>query len=397
MTPNDGAALSTKKTTQVKIMRKISVLQFICPSGFYGAEMWIIALAKNLEPQRVKCSLAITHESADQNIELYRRFRQLGLVAHQIEMQGRFDIAGILKLSRLIKKQKIDIIHTHGYKSDIMGLIAAKMTGIKSVTTPHGFENNPDLKLQLFIRLGCLGLKYLDRVVPLSEELKADILRIKVRPEKVRTIINGVDLEEIETQRQKNTPPVYPDQNEKKIGYVGQMAHRKNVGDLINTFDLLYREHKNIRLILIGEGPHRDNLEKKVKSLASASKIEFLGFRPDRLKLVKEMNLFCMTSSLEGIPRCMMEAMALEVPVAAFNIPGVDKLIIPEKTGLLAPFGDEIALKRCWERLLFDEELSSRMAQNGRDHVVKNFSAGRMAEEYTELYQEMMKINERSK
>jgi glycosyltransferase involved in cell wall biosynthesis len=143
-------------------------------------------------------------------------------------------------------------------------------------------------------------------------------------------------------------------------------------------------------LILIGEGSQRDNLEKKVESLASASKIEFLGFRPDRLKLVKEMNLFCMTSSLEGIPRCMMEAMALEVPVVAFNIPGVDRLIIPEKTGLLAPFGDIEALKSCWKRILFKTNNAGHLGENGRRHIEENFSARRMAEEYNALYRELV-------
>ena len=78
------------------------------------------------------------------------------------------------------------------------------------------------------------------------------------------------------------------------------------------------------------------------------------------------------------------------IPVAAYNIPGVDKLIIPKKTGLMAEFADVEGLKGCWERLLFDERFSAEMARNGRKHVVENFSAKRMADEYTRLYQEMV-------
>jgi glycosyltransferase involved in cell wall biosynthesis len=171
---------------------------------------------------------------------------------------------------------------------------------------------------------------------------------------------------------------------------VGQMISRKNVGDLLKTFDSLYKTHKNIRLILIGDGPERPELEEQAQSLPSSSQIEFLGFRNDRLRLMKELALFCMTSSLEGIPRCMMEAMAMGIPVAGYNIPGVDQLIIHEKTGLMADFGQVKDLTECWQRLLFDEEFSAQTALNGRRHVIEKFSAKRMSEEYSVLYQEML-------
>jgi len=368
----------------------MNVLQFISPTGIYGAEMWILALVKNLDPQQVHCQLAVTFESKEQNIDLYNRFRTLGLEGHQIPMQGRFDLRAIMKLSKLFREKNIDIIHTHGYKSDILGLMAAKMTGIKAVSTPHGFENVKDLKLRTFIWLGCLSFKYFDRVAPLSEELKSEIQRFKVKENKIHLIRNGVDLAEVEAERTKKLHPIYTDPHEKKIGYVGQMIDRKNVGDLIKTFDLLYKTHKNIRLILVGEGRKRLELEKNAKLLPSSSQIEFLGFRDDRLRLIKELDLFCMTSSLEGIPRSMMEAMAMGISVAAYNIPGVDKLIIHEKTGLMANFGQMEDLKGCWERLLFDEEFSAKISLNGRKHVIENFSAKRMAREYTELYREML-------
>ncbi len=370
----------------------MNILQFICPSGFYGAEMWILALAKNLDPAKIKCHLAITRESEDQNIELYNRFRSVGLEAHQVRLRGRFDPKGIMRLVRLIREKQIDIIHTHGYKSDILGLIAAKIAGIKAVATPHGFENVKDLKLRLFIALGCLTFRYFDRVAPLSEELRSDVLSMRVEPDRVRLIMNGVDLGEVESERKKDTPPIYPDPDEKRIGYVGQMIYRKNVGDLIRTFDLLYKEHKNIRLILIGDGPNRRELEENAKLLDSSQRIEFSGFRNDRLKLMKELDLFCMTSSLEGIPRCMMEAMAMGIPVAAYNIPGVDKLIIHEKTGLMADFGQTEDLKQCWNRLLFDMEFAAQVARNGRKYITDNFSAKRMAEEYTSLYSKITDI-----
>ena len=370
-------------------MKKINLLQFICPSGFYGAEMWILGLAKNLDPNRIHCRLAITRESQGQNLELYKRFVSLGLEADQIRIKDRFDPSAVQKLCRLIRRQKIDIIHTHGYKSDILGLIAAKITGIKAIATPHGFENAPNRKLQLFIRAGCFALRFFDKVAPLSDALEADLRKLKINPGKVRRIMNGVDLAEVEDERNKHSTPSCNNNGEKKIGYIGQMAYRKNIGDLLKAFDALYREHENIRLILVGDGAQRRELEERAKSLSSCGKIDFLGYRNDRLRFLKEMDVFSMTSSLEGIPRCMMEAMAMGVPVAAYEIPGVDKLIVQNETGLMAPFGDVESLKECLKRLLFDEKFSAGIAENGRRYVLENFSAKRMADEYMQLYENM--------
>jgi len=386
-----GSDISCGSLQKDKSMRKINVLQFICPFGFYGAEMWILALMKHIYRNEITCSLALTREQKGQNIELHDKVKSLGLESHLIKMNGRFNPMAIIKLATIIKEKKIGIIHTHGYKSDLIGLMAARLAGIKAISTPHGFENSNDFKLQAFIRLGCFSLKYFNCIAPLSDELRHDVVRMRVNPKKIKLIQNGVDLEEIDIEKEKKSPLIYADPDEKKIGYIGQMIFRKNIKDLIKTFDLLYQTYKNIRLILIGDGPMKVALQELAQSLQSSSKIEFLGYRADRLRIMKEFDLFSMTSSLEGIPRCMMEAMAMEVPVAAYRIPGIDKLILHAKTGLMANFGHIEGLKNCWEKLLFDNKLSSNMARNGREHIRENFSAQRMADEYKNLYQKMMK------
>lgn len=372
-------------------MPPVKVLQFICPAGFFGAEMWILALAGSLDRQRVHFELAVTHESETQNLEVHRRFVGLGLPGHKLPMADRFDPLVIWRLARLIRRNRIELLHTHGYKSDILGLLAARLAGIKAVATPHGFENSKDPKLQLFIKLGCLALRHFDAVAPLSDELAADMRRIGVRPERVRLIQNGVDLSEVDRVLGETAEAFYPDPSERRVAYVGQLASRKNLADLIRAFDLLGRERPKARLVLMGEGRQRDELETLARSLPSGDRVDFLGYRSDRLHVLKSCHAFAMTSSLEGIPRAMMEAMALGLPAAAYRIPGVDKLIVPGETGLMAEFGDVEGLKACLERLLFSDGLSAEMGQQARSRIVEHFSAARMAAEYTELYGELVR------
>ena len=148
----------------------IKVLHFICSTGFYGAEKWILALANNSDRALVTSELVVTREADNHDLQLVRDFNALGLESHEIEMNGRFDPRAIKSLVNLLKKQKIDVLHSHGYKSDILGIIAAKIAGIKCITTPHGFEKTNDRKLEMFIAAGCRTFKYFDYTVPLSRD-----------------------------------------------------------------------------------------------------------------------------------------------------------------------------------------------------------------------------------
>lgn len=367
---------------------KINILQFICPTGFYGAERWILALAKYLPQEQVRCDLAVTLEHNSSDLELVKKYRQECGDTFEIPMSNRFDPGVIKKLVDLIKHRKIDIIHTHGYKSDILGVMAARIAGIKSVSTPHGFENSNDLKLKFFIWLGCKAMSLATAVAPLSPQLMEDSRKMGVSEKKLFYIQNGVDLSEVEAQREKQNP--LRTSKEKRIGFIGQMISRKNIFDLLDIFDSLSKKYDSIRLIFVGDGEQRTELEAYAEQLDSREKIDFLGFRDDRLELLQSFDLFVMTSTLEGIPRCLMEACAMKIPVAAYNIPGIDQLITHNETGLLATLKDKKTLESYWETLLYNQAKARELARKAHDFVQLNYSAKRMANEYLQLFNQLI-------
>lgn len=365
----------------------VKVLQFICPSGFYGAERWILALAKNLDRAQVQCDLAVTVEPGLPELELAKQYSaQVGLT-HRLPMSGRFDLSVVLRLCKLIREGGYQIIHSHGYKSDIIGLIAARLCGIRALSTPHGFENADDWKLKTYIGLGNTFLKWFDWVAPLSDQLCEDMRAIGVKQSKVRYIQNGVDLDEVEQHRleDKRLP-----KTRKRVGFIGQMISRKNIFDLLDIFDGIASRHDDVELVLLGDGEQRKELELYADKLSSRERIEFLGFRDDRLEWLKSFDIFVMTSTLEGIPRCLMETMAMGIPVAAYKIPGIDQLVFDGETGLLASLGDKNGLSSHWETLLYDAPTAERIAMNARNFVMENFSGWRMAKEYDRLYRDML-------
>ncbi len=374
----------------------VKVLHFICSTGFYGAEKWILALANNSDPALVTSELVVTKEAASHDLQLVRDFNALGLTSHEVEMNNRFDPRAIKSLVALIKKQKVDILHSHGYKSDILGIVAAKIAGIRCITTPHGFEKTNDRKLELFIAAGCRTFKYFDYTVPLSRELYADVQRYKVPEEKIVYIQNGVDLKDIDYRKPSDNPKVRADHEtidlpeKKTIGFIGQMIDRKNVTHLLDVFEKLAMSNSGLELVLLGDGISREKFEAYSDKLKSKDRISFLGFQTDPLSYLKKFDLFVMCSTLEGIPRCLMESMAMGVPVAAYDIPGVNQLLEHNKTGLLATLNNKDELYDCCKQLLWDEKLANEISAAAAQHINEKFSARRMAIEYTELYQQLL-------
>jgi glycosyltransferase involved in cell wall biosynthesis len=366
----------------------MNVLQFIVPVGFYGAERWILALVNNSDSEKVLHDLVVTSESSNQDLKIIQEYPTGHGETHVINMKSRVDIAVIAQLCNIINDRKIDVIHTHGYKSDILGLIAAKKTGIKCISTPHGFGQPNDFKLKMFIKLGLFCLKFFNKVVPLSIQLKNECLAVGVPEKKISYIQNGVDLTEVEQYRKTKQPKKTTDK--KTIGFIGQMIPRKNIKDLLDIFEAIYHQVPNIELQILGDGESRKEMETYAKTLASFDDIRFLGFRYDRMEYLKQFDIFAMTSEDEGIPRCLMEAMGMELAVAAYDIPGIDQLVTHNETGLLANFGDKDTLTRYWVELLTDDDKSRHLASNAKEFVDENFSGQRMAREYLALYDQLV-------
>ena len=159
---------------------------------------------------------------------------------------------------------------------------------------------------------------------------------------------------------------------------------------MLDVFNIVWLSDNNCELVLVGDGNEREALELQASKLPCFNAIKFMGFRADRLEILSQLDLFVLTSLFEGIPRCLMEALGMGTPIAAYDIPGVDQLVKHEETGLLAPVGNVEVLASYWQRILNDAELSQKFSKNGLAFVNENFSGARMAKEYTELFESLL-------
>lgn len=359
----------------------IHVYHLIGSTGLYGAERWVLALMRAVDPAAVRCTLVNLVDGEGEDSAVVQAAHSRGLNAFDFETGGKFNPFASFRLGRLAREQGVRIIQGHGFKSDVLGLIAARIAGCKAITTPHGWSYEADLKLKAYERLDRALFPLMDMVCPLSPDLAQEITG-----DNVRLISNGVDLAEIAA-----VPPVAKDDvGSFSVGYIGQLIDRKDLPTLLAALKLVDNEGARVKLTVIGDGHRLGDLQQQAADLGLGDRVSFLGFRSDAVAYLKTFDAFVLPSVMEGIPRCIMEAMACAIPVVVSDIPGNRELVLHRETGMLFPPRDAHQLAQQLSYLINHPDQARAMAARGRGKVEAEFSNRTMAEKYTDLYHALL-------
>ena len=371
--------------------RPLRVLHMGSPTGLYGAERWILALIKHLPREQIESFVGVIKDAPDLEAPLCTVASELGFKTHVIESYGKLSRSAVGQLRRVLIDHQIDILHTHGYKTDLIGSLAARGTSCKTLSTPHGWSVNAGIKLRVYEALDRFCFLFMDAVAPLSRDLYEGLASLPGMKRKLHLIENAVDLSEIDAPGE--TPDILRHWHEEGrivIGYIGQLITRKRIDTLIEAFHALGMPNK--QLCLIGDGPQRRELETLAERLGETQNIAFLGFRGDRIDFLKGFDIFVLPSELEGIPRCLMEATGAGIAVIASDIPGCRDVVVAGETGLLIPPGDTTGLCRQMSLLISDPTLRARLARAGAERTRQRYSADALAGAYTQLYRSMTDV-----
>ena len=360
--------------------RPIRVAHVVGSTGVYGAEQWIFSLLRHLPVPEVTGVLVNLVDEPHQVSQVVRAARARGLQATDLYTGGRFNPLAISRLARLSRAQRCQILHAHGHKADLTALFAGRLAGIPVVSTPHGWSREHDARLRAYEALDRRLLRFFDLVCPLSPDLRDGLARSGLRSHRLRMILNGVDIEAVDSA----APTGRPYGPGTVIGYVGQLIARKNVECLVRAFDALSAQRPDVWLVVVGDGPRMRELQELVQS---PRRVAFVGYRADAIAQMKAFDVFVLPSWEEGIPRCLMEAMAARVPVVASDIPGNRELVEHGVTGLLFDPQRPDDLQRAIAATVEAPERAKDMAHRARITIEQRFSAARMAAEYAALYQ----------
>ena len=294
-----------------------------------------------------------------------------------LDKKNGLDPSCIFRLYRLIRQFNPDVVHSHIYAGKYAH-IAAMMAGVKNkVYTVHNVaqkeatDSNKRMNKVLFKKLGVVP-------VALTQEIQKSIEDVYgIDESKIPVVFNGIPLE-------KCKPIQVYKKNATEIVHVGRFFEAKNHRNLIYAFADVHTEFPEIHLKLYGDGPLRNDMETLVSELQIDNYIHFMGLTNDVYSVMSEADVFILPSIYEGMPMTLIEAMATGLPIITTPVGGiVDMLEDGSEAIFTGTDSDSIADSIC--RLVDNGELRQSLGHAALKRS-KQFSAGAMAEKYTELY-----------
>ena len=368
----------------------IRVAHFYSSLGIYGAERWVVTLLKYLDRRRVS-SIVVTVGSKPGARLLHDLVIKEGHKAVHIDVPGKLNPRAVRQLRTFLQDEKIEILHTHGFKSDVIGYFATRGLPVKLVSTLHGWSVVEGARIGVYEAIGRFFLRRFDRLYPLSPALLEDLQTRGFDAGRMRLILNAVDIGAFDWCYQNRR---YRSAGEPlRILFAGRLCKPKGVSFLIQamakaTFSC------DAKLQIVGDGPDRGELERLTNDLKLGDKVQFMGVAKNIGPFLAESDVlalpsFCEGVRCEGIPRIIMESFSAGVPVIGSSIPGIRELIDDRNTGLLFPVGDADKLARALEVMAEEPDVAREMAMRARMRVESTFSAIRLARELEEEYEEL--------
>jgi O-antigen/teichoic acid export membrane protein/glycosyltransferase involved in cell wall biosynthesis/RNA-splicing ligase RtcB len=284
-----------------------------------------------------------------------------------------------------MRREHVDIVHTHCSIPGVVGRVAARLAGVPGIVhTVHGFHFHPAMPSR-WQRAYAAVERWCGRFTRMlltqnRSDLDAAVAHGIGRPEARRWIGNGIELSRFEPARQR------PAAATMVVTCVARFEPVKNHDQLLRAAAILHGRGVRFELWLVGDGPLRRALEAQAQAFGLAEVVRFLGYRDDIPELLAHTDIAVLTSVKEGIPRALVEAMAMQLPVVATNVKGNDEVVRHGADGFLVPLGDEHALAASLALLIEDPELRLRLGQSGRRRALEEFDEREIVRRLGELY-----------
>jgi len=309
-----------------------------------------------------------------------------GLELLPLAPRTEMDLSAAWRLSRAIKQLRPDIVHAHDPHGVAMAALALSMS-----TQPRRAPLVASRRVDFRLRHSALSRWKYDQVdcfICASEAIRRMVIGDGVAEARAVTVHEGIDLAHV------SAAPVAPLHEElwlphgsPIVGNVAALVPHKGQRHLLDAAALVLREVPDARFVIAGEGELRESLQHQVKHLGLEKHVFLLGFRLDVLSVVKAFDIFVMSSVTEGLGTSLLDAMAAGKPIVATTAGGIPEVVKDGQTGYLVPPRDHREMADAIVKLLNDGALRRRMGEAGLALANARFSAERMVQETSVVYE----------
>lgn len=305
--------------------------------------------------------------------------------SHSAKLQTLPFLFSFLFNSYFLSK-KTDIIHAHWLPAGAIGAIVARARSMKLVITIHGSDWAMVSRSKFWRKIAKVILGKANKIIMVSPEMLKQCNEIYDFAEKAKVVFNSVPDEFIQCEKE------YGESKALKILFVGRIIRAKGIFELIDAFEIINRQHKNVELHLIGSGGDKQELSQYITGKPSSRNIFMHGAlkKTEILKHLSNSSIFVLPSYSEGAPLSVLEAMATGTAVVATSVGGVPGIIENGHTGLLVEAKNVDELASAVSTLINDKELRSSIERNAKNWAIDNCKQSKMAHDLMEIYESLV-------
>lgn len=372
-------------------MVKINVCHIASGDLWGGAEAQIDTLLEGL----CRCGALEIYALLLNEGELADRLRRYPMTTVVVD-ERKHSFPAILRYAlRFLREKRIDLIHTHRYKENLIGGLGGVFLNIPVVRTQHGsgdqFSGYQAWKMKIYTWIDTLVGKYLTRkIIAVSQEMKT-ILQGKYGREAIFLIRNGVRVlpgrEQQRIRQLRRSLGIGDDHL--VVGTAGRLVPVKGLDCFIRAAKLVYEAMPRTRFVILGDGPLMNPLQSLARELGLAATLRFPGHREDAALFMAMMDIYVTSSLHEGLPMAVLEAQSLGRAVVATAVGGLPEIVQDGITGRLVSPGDVQGLAGDILELLSQEGLREALGQRGRENIWREFTQARLCQETVQLYQSL--------
>lgn len=323
---------------------------------------------------------------------LANKLRQLNLKLFIIE-EDKNNFAKLLwKTHRILKDLRIDIIHSHRYKENLIAVLVSLVNNIPAVIrTEHGlrepFYGFKELKIRFYYFIDRLLAKYFtNKIIAVSSSIENHLSK-KIERQRIITIHNAVAIKKInvnQCMRRKLSIPA----DSSVIGIAGRLVPIKGIDYFLRAGQIISDQFKNVDFIVIGDGPLKPQLISLAKRLGIEQHVRFTGFVRNFIEHLSIIDIFVLASHSEGLPLALLQAMAMSKAIVATNVGGIPEVIKHNVNGLLVAPKSEHGLASACLHLLKQPLYAQKMGQKAQWIIKHKFSPANMVRQVMSIYED---------
>lgn len=371
-------------------MKKINVLILTHSLHIGGAEKHIYDLVSNMDYRKFRCVVFCLYELGEIGKRL--SLENSNIKIYSGIMKNKADLTGLLKLLRISRQEKIDVIYImHTPLTLFWGIVCAKLIGIRASVTRFT-STFPISRVKRRRLVNSLFLPFVDRVIAQASYHRKYLMEHeKVKEEKIVVINNGVNYEQYSCIKDVSIlrKEIGIPQEAPVVGIIAQLRPEKGHEVFLNAAKIILESMPHVHFLIVGDGAEKNKLEKTAERLHIKPQVHFTGLRTDIPQVISLFNIAVLASrsSVETFSNAILEYMAASKPVVVTNVGSIAEQVVDGETGYIIPPGDYQAIADALLNLLNNESLSKSMGQAGRKRVMEKFSIQRMICEYEALFE----------